>query len=250
MIVTQQIKSITAKPKKIEKFETVNVLKWNNCKWKRLCPYLLKTDGNECCHNKGDIIFENFYQGCKVYDKVYENMVYPSRYHTGNLKYLWWEFKPISSSGDILIDDDKINYHLYFRWRDSLWNCSNPIRYPNKIYRRKNTQFGLVIDKNNQEYRLDYLSMRKEVYMREYIRLIKMLPEYELLLGKLKNGQNIMICEMDVPAKNKKGEYGKDCDENNICYMTIEKLEMLLNDTNEAFGHGLCLAYSLLKDLQ
>jgi hypothetical protein len=27
-------------------------------------------------------------------------------------------------------------------------------------------------------------------------------------------------------------------------------LELLLQDTNEAFGHGLCLAYSLLVDLQ
>jgi hypothetical protein len=67
---------------------------------------------------------------------------------------------------------------------------------------------------------------------------------------QLKNGENIMICEIDVPAKNKKGEYGKDCDENNICYMSIAKLELLLQDTNEAFGHGLCLAYSLLVDLQ
>lgn len=73
---------------------------------------------------------------------------------------------------------------------------------------------------------------------------------YQELLNKLKKAKNIMICEVDVPAKNKKGEYGKDCDENNICYMTIEKLELLLNDTNEAFGHGLCLEYSLLNDLK
>ena len=43
---------------------------------------------------------------------------------------------------------------------------------------------------------------------------------------------------------------GNDCDDNNICNMSIEKLELLLNDTSEAFGHGLCLAYSLLIDLQ
>jgi hypothetical protein len=92
--------------------------------------------------------------------------------------------------------------------------------------------------------------MRKEIYVKEYIRLIKNLQEYKNLLNKLKNGENIMICEIDVPAKNKKGEYGKDCDENNICYMSIAKLELLLQDANEAFGHGLCLAYSLLVDLQ
>jgi hypothetical protein len=31
--------------------------------------------------------------------------------------------------------------------------------------------------------------------------------------------------------------------------MSIAKLELLLNDASEAFGHGLCLAYSLLLDL-
>lgn len=74
-------------------------------------------------------------------------------------------------------------------------------------------------------------------------------PEYNILLDKLKNGENIMICEIDVPTKNKKGNFGKDYDENNICHMSIEKLEILLNDTTEAFGHGLALAYSLLLDL-
>ena len=97
---------------------------------------------------------------------------------------------------------------------------------------------------------MDYITTRKEIYVKEYIRLIKNLPEYEKLLNKLKKGENIMICEMDVPAKNKKGYYGNDCDDNNICNMSIEKLELLLNDTSEAFGHGLCLAYSLLIDLQ
>jgi hypothetical protein len=249
MICTQQIKSVTSKPVEIENYETVNVLKWNNSEWKNLCPYLLKTDGKETCFNSGGILFENFYQGCKVYDVVYENEVYPSRYHMNNPKYLWWKFQPENPRGDVILQEEKINYELYYRWRDSLWKCKNPIRYPNKIYRRKNTQFALCVDSNGKEKRLDYISSRKEIYVKEYIRLIKTLPEYEKLSKKLKKGENIMICEIDVPAKNKKGEYGKDCDEYNICDMSLEKLELLLNDTNEAFGHGLCLAYSLLRDL-
>jgi len=255
MIATQQIKSITTKPVSLDKYEIINVLKWNNCKWKKLCPYLLKTDGQELCHNSGGILFENFYQGCKVYDVVYENKVYPSRYYINNPKYLWWKFEPLTSSGDIILQKeltnmDIINYELYYRWRNSLWACKNPIRYPNKIHRRKNTQFGLCVDKDGNETRMDYLTTRKQIYVKEYIRLIKNLPEYVKLLNKLKKGENIMICEMDVPANGKKGEYGKNCDENNIYHMSIEKLEILLNDTNEAFGHGLCLAYSLLIDLQ
>ncbi len=250
MITTQYINSTTTKPIELDNYETINVLKWNNSKWKNLCPYLLKTDGEELCYNSGGILFENFYQGCKVYDIVYQNEVYPSKYHMNNPKYLWWKFEPLSTSGDVILQNNIINYELYFRWRNSLWECNNPIRYPNQIHRRKNTQFALCIDKEGNEKRFDYITLRKEIYVKEYIRLIKKLPEYQKLLTKLKKGENIMICELDVPAKNKKGNYGKDCDNNNICHVNIKKLESLLNDSSEAFGHGLCLAYSLLIDLQ
>jgi hypothetical protein len=164
--------------------------------------------------------------------------------------YLWWKYEPLNPTGDIIFQNDIINYNIYLRWRNSLWNCKNPIRYPNKINRKKLTKFSLCIDKNGNEKRLNYISTRKEIYLKEYIRLIKNLPEYKKLLDKLKNGNNIMICELDVPANNKKGNYGNDCDDNNICHMTKEKLEILLNDPNESFGHGLCLVLSLLQDLQ
>lgn len=41
MITTQQIKSTTAKHVSLDTYESINVLKWKN-----LCPYLLKTDGD------------------------------------------------------------------------------------------------------------------------------------------------------------------------------------------------------------
>jgi hypothetical protein len=249
MIATQQIKSTTSKPVSLDTYETVNVLKWNNSKWKNLCPYFLKTDGEEYCYNPGGILFENFYQGCKVYDVVYDNEVYPSRYFTNNPKYLWWKFEPLLPSGDILLENNLIHYDTYYRWRNSLWECTNPIRYPNKMHRRKHTQFALCIDKDGNETRMDYITTRKDIYVKEYSRLIRKTPEYSKLLTKLTKGENIMLCEIDVPANNKKGEYGNDCDENNICHMSIDKLEILLNDPSEAFGHGLCLAYCLLIDL-
>ena len=43
-------------------------------------PYLLKTDRNEMYANPGGILFENYYQACKIYDKVYQNKVYPSKF--------------------------------------------------------------------------------------------------------------------------------------------------------------------------
>lgn len=104
--------------------------------------------------------------------------------------YLWWKYKPFNENGDILISNNIINCDLYFKWRNELWNCPNPIRYPNKRYRRKNTQFSLCIDEYGNEDRMNYITSRKYMYVKEYIRLIKKLPEYNKLLDKLKNGKN------------------------------------------------------------
>lgn len=247
MIATQYIASSTAKPISHENYETVNVLKWNNSKWKCFSPYYLKTDGNESCSNKGNVLFENFYQSCKIYKTVYSNKVYPSRFHMNKEKYLWWNFETANSEGDVLLDEtNMINYELYFRWRDSLCSCVNPIRYPNRFERKGEVEFTLVIDKENIETRLDYITARKEIYMKEYIRLVKQLPQYNILLEKLKNNKNVMLCEIDVPSKNKQGNYFA---ENDFCELTLEKLNLLLEDTTYPFGHGLCLAYSLLQDL-
>ena len=251
MITTQRIQSTTSKAIEIENYTTINVLKWKNSKWKNLSPYLLVTDGLESHSNPGNVIFENYWQGCKIYDMVYENKVYASRYHINKPEHLWWDFQPINEEGDQTYDveNQTIDYDNYYHWRDSLWECENPIRYPNKIHRRKNTQFALYKSKS-KEKRLSYIQARKQIYFKEYVRLIKQTNEYNLLLDKLYNGENIMICEVDVPSNGKKGEYGLDCDSNGTCYMTLDKLKLLLNDDNEAFGHGLCICYALLQELE
>lgn len=68
-----------------------------------------------------------------------------------------------------------------------MWACE---RYPNKINRRKNTQFVLCNDER-------YGEARKNIYLREYVRLIRQTDEYKLLLKKLANGENLMICEVE-----------------------------------------------------
>lgn len=241
-LATQRIDNTVSKAKQYKNFKTINVLKWKNSEWKTLSPYYLKTDGNERNENNGGIIFENFYQGCKVYDIVYENKVYASRFVINNPKYLWWHFKPESDSGDKLINNNIIDYRLYYRWRNSLWNASESIRYPNKIHRRKNTKFSLLQDK-----RLNYIQSRKQIYVKEYVRLIRKLPEYQELLINLKSNINLLICEVDVPALNKNGNY-KNCDKDGNCEHSLLSICKLINDPNEAFGHGLALIYALLLD--
>lgn len=252
MIATQKINSTTDKIKPLTNYESINVLKWKNSKWKELSPYLLRTDGLEKCVNDGNVLFENYWQGVKVFDIVYENKVYASKFHVNKPEHLWWDFKPENDDGDIIYDIETktIMYDSYYRWRNSLYSCDNPIRYPNKIHRRANTQFALYVDKNGNEKRLDYIKSRKQIYLKEYVRLIKKTNEYELLLNKLCNNENLLICEVDVPSYGKKGAYGLDIDDNGNCHMSLEKLEILLNDGSEAFGHGLCICYALLKDLE
>lgn len=41
---------------------------------------------------------------------------------------------------------------------------------------------------------MDYITSRKELYVKEYIRLVR----------KLKKGENLQICEIDVPANGKR----------------------------------------------
>ena len=53
----------------------------------------------------------------------------------------------------------------------------------------------------------------------------------------LQSCSNLLIAEIDVPSNGKKGEYGKDCDLDNNCLITMDKINKLLNDILEAFGH-------------
>ena len=209
----------------------------------------MRTDGQENNFNNGGIIFENFYQGSKVYDKVYPIKVYTSKHTQGNPKYLLWSHNTIGEKYDVLVDyKNQFDEKLYLRWRDDLWKCQDAIRYPNGIHRRKYTQYSICIDSNGNKIKMDYITARKELYMKEYKRLIRKTDEYKILLGMLQKGINFIISEIDVPSNGKKGNYGKDCDENDNCDMSLEKLNVLLNDPSEAFGHGLCLVHALLED--
>jgi hypothetical protein len=101
------------------------------------------------------------------------------------------KFSPVNSYGDNLVDSkDCLNYRLYNRWRDSLWSCQKPVRYPNKFHRKARVMFSVSVSREVVERRLDYITSRKELYVR--------------LVRKLKKGENLQICEIDVPANGKR----------------------------------------------
>lgn len=284
-IITYRKKSITEKDLILDGFIFIDVLKWDRSKWAELCPYKLRTDGEEWASNPGGILFENFYQGLKVYPKIYPIKVYPSQYQKNNDKYLMWEYKTVSGEGDELYPSYKkyrekqekegmlflegINLEYYYRWRNSLWQCDRPIRYPNHYNHKGEVLFSLI--ENNKEdekehkredekeekeenytsykFLMGYIDARKEVYVKEYKRLVRKTVEYKKLLSYLKEGKKLCISEIDVPDSSKRGYYGEFA-RGKFCGISKERLEILLEDSSEAFGHGLALCMALLEDMK
>lgn len=244
MIRTQYVPNTSTKTLPIDGYKVINVLKWTGTPWKALCPFLLKTDGKEELSNPGGIIFENFWQGAKVFNIVYPQKQYASRFHQ-TPEHLWFSH---NMSGSLLHTDGSLNLAKYTQWRDLVWACTRPVRYPNGHNHRSEVLYALVDDGR----RLDYLQSRKEIYVREYCRLIGDTPEFKLLQDMHRAGQNLCIAEMDVPKASKNGAYRKYTDKSESggiisVPLTVDILEELLNDPSAPFGHGLCIAMMLLS---
>ncbi len=251
MIQTQYLSSLKMTPVDLPGYITINLLRWRDSKWRTLFPSVLKTDGNEEVENEGGVIFGNFFEGCKLHPKVFENKVYASKFQRGKENHLFWEFAPVNDGGDFLIERGNVNYDLYYRWRNSLWGCSKCVKYPNGVLRDKHERFFFFKRKGvEKEERMTSYEARKFIYIKEYIRLVRKEPKYQLLLQWLKEGKNLLFCEVNVPKRDKRNEFGRDCDRNNNCLMTLTKVRALIDTMTEDFSHGLCLVYALLSDLE
>lgn len=215
----------------------INVLSWHkkDTEYYELSPYFLKTDGNESDETWPGIIFENFWQASKVFPEVNTTITKP--HFSSNI--IWWEHH----GRQIHFENDQLNDE-YFEWRNSIWNCQNPVRYPNSYERRHQCIFSRIM-KNGKEYRYNYVQARKKIYAKNYMRLIRTKSSYHKILDMLKDGQKICIVEVDVPHEDKKGLYGAYAN----MELTMDMIKELVNDTSEPFGHGLALAAALLEDL-
>jgi len=76
---------------------------------------------------------------------------------------------------------------------------------------------------------------------------------YAELKERLDGGENLLIAEVDGPKEESmpyyKENYGVDDEfiENRTILVNDENMDLMLNDTRHAFGHGYCLAMSLLQ---
>uniref|UniRef100_A0A6C0BD31 Uncharacterized protein n=1 Tax=viral metagenome TaxID=1070528 RepID=A0A6C0BD31_9ZZZZ len=249
-ISTYRIKTISEKPS-IPGYETCQVMSWHkkDTPYYELSPYYLRTDGLEENINSGGVIFENLYQGSKIYPVVYDIEVYPHHTRRGDSRYLHWKWQKenhIDSNGNII-------WATYMNWRYSLFRCNNPIHYPNGRNRAKEAVGTVFLSKNQDGTSkveiLNYIEARHRVYRKEYCRLIRNLNFYQLLFQKVMSGINISLQEIDVPHPSKRGLHGSLCHPSGVFVTSIENIDLLINDSSEPFGHGLCVAYALHQDI-
>ena len=195
----------------------------------------MKTDGTEEQCNEGNVLFENFWQGSKVWPVCYDTQVWAHPNLKGNLKHLWFNYKCSNGLGkeQHLSADKKNILPAYFEWRQRVFSCPRPIRYPNGRERQNLVAFSLLQDRDGNQTRLDYVSARKRIYVKEYARLARDHDEFWDLVDTVRDGKNLVICELDVP----------ECHE-----ITLPTLQDLVEDDKRCFGHGLCLAWEILKE--
>jgi len=202
-----------------------------------------------------DVIFENYFQASKVYEIVPEACEVRSRF---DRTVIWkWPSEQHVTIYQSLDPTTPPNYQIlpaYLNWRKSLMLQPEPIRYPVGKASTHKCLFALKQNGDgtlNPKY-LDYVAGRKAIYLEEYVKVVKVHPEFLKLKQRLLAGENLLIVEVDccqersLPYYKEKYGVGDDFIQNETMIVTETNLEIMLNDTKERFGHGYCLAGALL----
>lgn len=193
--------------------------------------------------NENGVIFENLWQFSKIYKKVPRSIQRYSRYD----KTVIWDHP-----AEIHMDEDDNPTDDYWKWRQKGFDCKYAIRYPVGMYHRSNCICSLHEYKEHHYNELDYIEARKEIYLKEYHKCIKDLPRYDDLKKMLEEKKNLLIIEVDGPHQESMGYYKEKYDVkddfivNDTILVTKENMKIMINDEKHPFGHGYCLALSLL----
>ena len=216
---------------KYEKFIPIEVMTPSTA-YGDIGPYVLKND-------KGQIM-ENIWQFSKVYKKVpYVKETY-SKYDNRII----WEHPP-----EIHMNKDGSLTSEYWAWREKGMSAKDAIRYPvGRSYKaRSSCQYSLWNDQT-----LDYVEARKAIYLPVYVEMVKKTNKFKKLKKMLDEGNNLLIMEVDGPRQESLNYYKEiynvkdDFIKNNTIEVTKENMNIMMNDTKHAFGHGYCLAMALL----
>lgn len=203
-----------------------------------LGPYCLKD-------SKGRIM-ENLYQFSKIYENISKNKEKYSRYDSRII----WEWNEDTK----FIENDVITKE-YSIWRTKGMNTKDPIRYP-VGYNNRSKCVGVLLETENNEYdlknSLGYIEGRKQLYGPLFINLVKKQQRFDNLKERLNNGENLLICEVDVAFQEGlpyyQTTYGVDNNfiEQNTMEINQTNFNIVLNDPKYRCGHGYFLAAALL----
>lgn len=215
-------------------FTPIVVLMSSHSEWGSLGPYNLKNE-------KGQI-FENNWQFYRCFEKVPKTIQYYSRW------------------SNVVTWDHPEEVHLvngeptkaYWDWREKGMNNKYYIRYPVGFNYRHNVKFALWQNEKGEYEKIDYVTSRKKIYVKEYSRLVRQQLKFKELQNRLKNGENLLIIEVDGPHGESmdyyKDKYGVSDNfiVNNTMLATENNLKIMLNDPKHPYGHGYCLTMALL----
>ena len=144
----------------------------------------------------------------------------------------------------------------YWTWREAGLANEYAVRYPVGQAARHTVAFSVrLLDREGSRRvdRLDYIQARKQLYLPWYVTSVKKTDEFKQLQARVRAGENLLIVEVDAPHQESLGyyqeKYGVKSNfiEQDTCLATLRNLSLLINDDKHAFGHGYCLAASLLR---
>ena len=220
------------------------ILVLTNCsEYASLSPYCLKDE-------KGKIM-ENLFQFSKVYETIPETTCYYSRYDK-RVIWKWRAERHVRYCEDGTIDI----LPEYFAWRHYGMYAKEAIRYPVGFHHRGKCLFALKENENGEivPKRLDYIESRKEIYYPIYDRLVRKEKQFLELEERLSKGEGLLIIEVDGPRQESLDYYihkygvSQDFIINNTMLATPQNLNIMMNDSKHPYGHGYCLANSLLEN--
>ena len=225
-------------------FTTIVVLTKGTSRWGALGPYELRDDAGH--------IMENIWQFSKVYPRVkavcqkksrFEDIVvweHPAEVHLAN------ERAP--ATADNLRPE-------YWAWRRKGFANPHAVRYP-PGYGSMAACVGSLVETHPGEYEgpLSYVESRKALYLPLYCRLARQSPLFRELRRRHKQGEKLLIAEVDGPHQESLAHYQEHwgvgpafIDAHSVA-ADAAALRILLADAQHPFGHGYCLA-AALQDL-
>lgn len=194
------------------------------------------------------VIHENYWQFSKVYKEVPKIQQTAS---THNNKIVWIHNK------ETHLDDYDNPLSTWFAWNKKGFECQDYVRFPvgsNKKM-RSSCKYSLKVHSNgfiDVTNKMNYIDARKKIYAASYCKNVIKHKLFDELLNRMHEGENLLLIEVDGPHQEsleyyqKKYNWTSDTIANNSMELSIDKLQILINDDKHAFGHGYCLGMALM----